>query len=782
MIKSKLFKIGCLCYLLSACIGSDNTSTGHNVPAHFTPSASSLSIGGKQYLAIKNAGQTAAIIYSATLVNDDNTDDVIDYEDDKHNCKDVTLYGNQQCIIALNINDIEAGVIKIKLDTSIGTYSFPIKISNRINNILALDIDMIKTTKPIAVNLLNNSSKALTLTKLKLVKSDNPTLTLQDISACLDHEIQAHSHCSLIVKASPDGDNIKHTLLANTNNKYLGEQTLLIQAQTNENKLELHIANKTTNNKQAATHLYLNKWKMQNQQNHALMDDTHNLLITHSGDVFLSLRNSGSNELTINNLDINATNIGYIDPARNACINQTLQAGDECDFALHVNDDAYNNATLELMVNKNLDEAFNYQLQIASDYLTIAGSSSNSLHTNTNKTFTLNNKSNFVINVDSFVFDRQFIKIINNNCEGIIKPNNSCDITIASNNNQGSTILAIHEFNHNVIQNITLDINNGVNVAYQNMSSDYYTKLPHDNSKFYQIFEITNNSPDEQIIDLNNPQAAIIKPLTASDLSPSAFLSPNCVLDSGKQLIIKVQALSKCELILSEQNDASIKQLTEDTIDPENNKLTFKLKYDNTADIFTHQYQIKLLTQSVHHDQVHAVGELLSPNANVNPNTCGFANAKATIGWSGRLTNTDVSFGILVTVDSDNKTLKVDSFVDWWKYCHRTASTYFAINNDHSISMLDASHTEVAKQFLPTVSDMAFNYIDYSKSLSFMLMGSNCTDTTCNLTFKIQETDPFFPMSAIAQAYFTRPYPAYDEELIYGISFIDNGVNYKKLS
>ncbi|MBY0380285.1 MAG: hypothetical protein K2P99_07800 [Burkholderiales bacterium] len=322
-------------------------------------------------------------------------------------------------------------------------------------------------------------------------------------------------------------------------------------------------------------------------------------------------------------------------------------------------------------------------------------------------------------------------------CSDTIIAGGSCSATINTLNAvKDNSILTINEFGGQLTKQIKLNIADGITSNYQSMGNDYYAKLPIDGN-FYQVLTITNNSPTLQKLNLLVRESSAVNLMrTIIDLPESVFLDPNCVLDY--EYNTSVESNSRCEIILREQNDLTkLQPIIDDASNPDKGNFRVCVNYES-GDYFLHKYQGQVVTRAMHKDQVYHPGETINPNFPINPNTCGFPT-NGTLIWTSTIPPTALRYtmGAFLSVAENNQTIKVDIFMDIYKFCN--ISTSYLNVQFNQITVTNDSGEIIAQQSAPTSSDIVFHANNMTSST--LMAGSICNGITCNLNLKVRAHD-----------------------------------------
>jgi hypothetical protein len=379
------------------------------------------------------------------------------------------------------------------------------------------------------------------------------------------------------------------------------------------------------------------------------------------------------------------------------------------------------------------------------------------------------NNSNFDVKVDSVSYDASLMQLDTSACNGVITAHGKCAMPVKSKEAKADAEITFNEFGGGVIKATTLHINDGVSVIAQPKGNSYYATLPNDGN-FYQVFSVVNNTDKPQGFSLTTQHNEIAKFMRSNgvDIPLNAFIEPNC-LDADSKASVAPQ--SQCEIIIREPSDLNIVQPFEQSI------LQVEVDYSYTQDIFVHRYQAQVLKHNEHRDAVSHPGETINPNYPIDPNNCGFPT-NGTIIWSSNIPGTGQRYtmGAFLSVGDDNTTIKVDTFIDIYKYCHKNTAYLNVQNNQIIVS--DQSGSIIAQQSVPIKSDINFN--GDSNTVATLLPSSICDGTNCSINLKVLAFDPILKAQISNVISFLQPSPARDWTVVDAVVWNDIGTISKK--
>ena len=227
--------------------------------------------------------------------------------------------------------------------------------------------------------------------------------------------------------------------------------------------------------------------------------------------------------------------------------------------------------------------------------------------------------------------------------------------------------------------------------------------------------------------------------------------------------------MSQCELIIKEVNDwNNIQDLVQDNDNPDKGNLRIQIQYNKSGDTFLQKFQGLVNHHDTEQASTYTANYSLPPYNTISPNHCGIITTaeilKSDITFEGMQT---LSIGASLTTEADTTTIRIDTFLDIWGYCHRTTK-YFAIQNNQMI-IKDQNNTIISQQNFPTANDVAYG--GDSNFTTTIEKGIKCDGKNCtNFTIAVNLTDPAIKNDSVrGTLYFLQPLPAQKYTTIDGI-------------
>ncbi len=723
--------------LVGCSSGAGSTIAGDkiNQPGNLTTDVHSITKSGDNAIRIYNNGQMGVIINSGSITSNQTKDAINEGASD---CFGKTLSSQQACTVSIHTYEGEAGVTELDLATNNGTYQLPINVDTSGGGVLETDTTVIATTKEKVISLYNKGAMPLTLSAFHMEDGDT-TLVAKDSldNHCLNTTLESGKACQIKVKASP-AINKKHTLSVTTSNSFLKVQDLPLYEETDRNLVNLY--------------------RNESSDNIFTVD-------TPEKNTFV-LKNNGSDDINISKLDFNGAGIGNV--ASNTCNGAILQAGDTCNIELNVNKDAHESGVFSINTAEKLEGAFDYKVIVSSNNLDFAKVNDAIIHTSSTKQLNVVNNSNFDVKVDSVSYDASLMQLDTSACNGTIVAHGKCTMPVKSSAIKADASLIFNEFGGSINKTVNLHINDGIAVMAQPKGNNYYAQLPQDGN-LYQVFTVVNNTDKPQGFSLTTQHNEIGTFMRINDI-PSAFVDTNCITSSDSN-VAHVAPQSQCEIIIREPSDLNTVQPFEQSI------LQVEVDYSDTQDVFVHRYQAQVLKHNEHRDAVSHPGETINPNYPIDPNTCGFPT-NGTMIWSSNIPGTGQKYtmGAFLSVGDDNTTIKVDTFIDIYKYCHKNTAYLNVQNNQIIVS--DQSGSIIAQQSVPIKSDINFN--GDSNTVATILPSSICDGTNCSINLKVLALDKILNAQISNVISFLQPSPARDWTVVDAVVWNDLGTLIRK--
>ena len=706
-----------------------------HVTKNLVPDTYEVKRSGVKEILIKNEGQTSIQINTGELNNQETADRIDIANTDCYGVSSRTLSPNETCKIGLNVYSGEAGISELKLQTTDGSYSFPVEIDTTAEGVFVSDTKEIKSTKEQTIKILNKSAVALTIKSFNL-EADNVTLSAKNVS-CLNNKVGAGKECQIKVQASP-GQYIHHTLKLATSNAYLKPQAVYFRETTNNNSLSLLSDN--------------------NLENHI------NIIKDTPGNYAYTIKNTGTNDININSVSLSADNIGSL---TSACDGNKLQAGDSCELKLNIRNNAYGKVDLITNTAENLESSFNHSIEVAGADLSINQAHDVVLHNSATKNVVITNNSRFTLDLNSISYDMNNLRF-SSTCTGSIPAGASCSGTISGINTTDTGYINFNAFGGRVNHQIRVHVTNGVSTIFQPMGNAYYTLLPQD-SHFYQVFTVVNNSNREQRLSLSNRFPTLVQLMTYQDISQNSFINPNCVQDADGNLI-NVSANSICEIILREPNNLDqLQQLIMDTQNSDRGNFRISVEYGD-GEVFINKYQSVVGTRQMHREQTYSKGSKLSLNTTASTNGCNMLGqlfsyynydpGTTACNDRGGCWSTAHGLGIIINADLlDNNTI---------------TGTYYEFSNAYG--------SECGYPFkislLSYQTDVQIDAVGTNNGTlkAFMRSGSNCNNNQCNIIISATRGDDPQPANLHRYGFtFAKPISAADWVEATGITWQDLG-------
>jgi len=602
VLKRMILTSSVLLSALIACGGGQSaTGSGIRYPGNLVADTSTIVKSGKSVIKISNVGQLPVVINSVTLSDNETVDSI---ESTTTDCNGKTLSENQTCNLGLDVYSGEAGISTLALATSNGIYTMSLNIDTSGEGVVDSDIKALQTTKEQVINIVNKGAAPLILTNLVL-ESSNTTLHVADIN-CLNQTLTQGQACQIKAQATA-AQNQQHILYLNTANKFLHTQQLMLNEDTDKNMLSLF----------------------------AESGDTNPIVIESPGVKVWRIVNSGSDDVHIKDITLDADNIANI--TANDCSNKLLEAGDSCNITMNIRQNAFALGRLFINTQESLISESSYALMLASDNLTVKDSANDvAMHTNSEKTLTIENNSNFDITVESIEFNSQEVKL-SSDCIGVVPAHANCTLQLSSLAlEDDNSRFIFHEFNGQFSKQINVHIDDGVYAINQPDSSIYNSVLPRDNY-FYQVFTI-HNPTNQDILPTVLLRDTSIHAVHANELPSNMFILPSCISATGSAY---VAANSDCELVLRELADYNaLQDIIADMNNPDKGNLRFRLNY-SSGDLLLQKFQGVLMAHNMHRAATYQPGELILADQAIGANnSCGVYNSLATI-----VSNTSDSYG-----------------------------------------------------------------------------------------------------------------------------------------
>ena len=546
-----------------------------------------------------------------------NTYDSADLSD----CNNKTLKNNETCTIKITSEDKIAGVDNLLFNTDLGNYTHTIQVNTTGEGVLDTDDTAnLKTTKEQAVKVYNKGNMPIRLKNLNVAQettlqktmrmvgfTSNNDDTLQvDDSSCLNQVIGGQQVCQIKAKAKGN-TNTNHLVNFTSNNTYMNEQSIETKQKTTETTLGFF----KDNDKDAITNVILESPTLVN----------------------ISLKNTGTNDMTIKKLELNNTNVGDI--ATDTCTGSNVYAGETCQIGLQVKSNAYGKIQLTAITEQ--DHPNNtIMFSINNESITYVDNAlKNTMQTNTTKEFTIKNPGKFAITISNLIFDTTSYSVIENQCNGAtLQSNGTCKFKLTSNNNLGTTSVKVVSDSYASAENLDLQVTNGLSISPINTSN-----------VFYQSFKIENPvTASTATVSINNQTTGTF---VADGQSVDIFSNQNCAKFNGN-----IPSNTVCEYMLAYPENTSINS----------ENLSFNISSDGGTSTATQNYVSKVVKHNVNIPANYLANQTINAYQTISQTQCNGAISSnlASAVWNYSLLYSSV--GYLLKTGSDGVSLYVTLF------------------------------------------------------------------------------------------------------------------------